>query len=456
MTPANLGALALAFSVAILFGYAITSTLLSRSLPRHFAWVFAPAVGLGVCSVLYFLFRRPIFTVESVLAVMAVWYLYRRRRRSEVSTSGARLPAVGIILCAAMGLAFAALALRMDRIPHGDWDGWAIWNTHARFLFRMGPEWRSGIQYSFHNDYPLLTPALAARFWRYAGSEVPDAGALVGMTLALSAVTLLALTLSELRGAATGVLFALVLLSTPSYLGYAVSQYADVPLSFFILGTVALICLYSEHRSDKRILMLAGLSAGFAGWTKNEGLLLIAAACLALLLPRLRHKLDGRFLAFCCGLAVPVLTIILFKLTILGRNDLIEAQQAHANTIEKLLTFSRYSLIAHNYGKQFLAFGAWTISPWIPLLLFILFRGIDGRAIRSWGWTTGAAVVGLVLTAYYFVYVVTPIDLQLHLDTSLDRLFLHLWPSVLLLAGLLSQPVTTIERTVPLDNQPSR
>src|SRR5262249_1932594 len=155
-------------------------------------------------------------------------------------------------------------------------------NTHARFLFRDASDWRDGIQYSHHSDYPLLTPATTARLWRFAGEEIPDAGAVLGLFLSLFGVACLPLTISLLRVPLTGTVLGLVLVGMPAYLDHATSQYADVPLSFFILSTIALICLY-EEQSDKRMLMLAGFTAGCAGWTKNEGLLFIAATYIAFL-----------------------------------------------------------------------------------------------------------------------------------------------------------------------------
>jgi hypothetical protein len=52
-----------------------------------------------------------------------------------------------------------------------------------------------------------------------------------------------------------------------------------------------------------------------------------------------------------------------------------------------------------------------------------------------------AIVVGLMLLSYYFVYVLTPFDISWHISTSIDRLLVQLWPSLVLTAflGLPSQ-----------------
>jgi hypothetical protein len=435
VSPQVLIALTIAFGISLLFGYAIAGSLLV-SLPRQYTWTLAPGIGLALCSFIFFLFRRPVLTVESVLVIVTVWYLYRRRKDFANPHSLGRLPAISVILACLMGLAAAELMLNVERGPHGGFDAWGFWNTHARFLVRDGANWRSNIQYSPHSDYPLLTPAIAARFWRFAGHEVPDAGALAGIVLSLTGVTLLAVTLSELRGASFGVLSAVVLLSTPFYLEHSASQYADVPLSFFILATIGLLCLYGERYPDKKVLVLAGFMAGCAGWTKNEGLIFIAVVCAVLMLPMFRTRLKPlqRFLAFSAGLAFPLVTIGIFKATVLGRNYWLEGQ---SNNVAKIFDLSRHSTILHSYLSQFVSFGNWTFSPLIPLALFVVFHGVDRRVLRSFGWASGVAIVALLFLGYYYVYLVSPNDLQEHLDTSLNRLLLHVWPSILLLAGLL-------------------
>ena len=38
-----------------------------------------------------------------------------------------------------------------------------------------------------------------------------------------------------------------------------------------------------------------------------------------------------------------------------------------------------------------------------------------------------------VYAGYFYAYVITPLDLNWHLNTSLDRLYAQLWPSLLFL-----------------------
>ena len=429
-----------------IFGYVLTVRLLPKTLHSRFALAFAPGVGLGLSSLIFLTFRRPIRSVElELLIVLVIAWLHRRRHMSfsRLLPSSFRTSAVALIVANALGLATVALLLRIHRMPDGNVDGWAIWNTHARLLYRAGSDWQAILPYTFLGDYPLLAPGVAARFWRYASQEVPEAGALLGVVGGLSSVALLALMLRELRDAGIAFVFSLTLLGTPLYLDHSTSQYADVPLSFFMLGTIALICLYFEHDPEHAgLLVLAGFAAGCAGWTKNEGLLFILAVSTALFaLLLLKHLKASRLLVpFYSGMLLPILVIVIFKIIVAPQNYLLNDQgQA---TFQRILTWDRHLTILHEAGRLFWTFGLWTISPMIPLFAFVALRGVDLQSLRSSG--SFAAFVTLVVTVagYYLVYLTTPLDLHYHLASSLDRLMIHLWPSFLLLLGLAARPAS--------------
>jgi hypothetical protein len=46
------------------------------------------------------------------------------------------------------------------------------------------------------------------------------------------------------------------------------------------------------------------------------------------------------------------------------------------------------------------------------------------------------AALGIVLLGFHCVYVFTPMDQNWHIQSSLPRLMLQLWPSAILLVGL--------------------
>src|SRR5271169_4973958 len=258
--------------------------------------------GLGIFSADFFVAR--VFGVSNLLAVdllvfavlLVALFLIRTLAPpiSDLSQSKAKLEAPGwlhriltvafaIALCAAL---YAAL-MRMFAHPHGDgWDAFAIWNLHARFLFRGGPHWRDGFSPlipSSHPDYPLLLPAAAAHFWTYLGRDDPRVPAVISLLFTFSTVGLLFSALSILRGRTPALLGGLALLATPFFIEQGSSQYADVPLSFFFLATITLLSLQDHGSGDPSasrspgLLVSAGLACGLAISTKNEGFLFLSA-----------------------------------------------------------------------------------------------------------------------------------------------------------------------------------
>jgi hypothetical protein len=427
--------------VCLLLGYLAAFFLWPRVLSGLTLWAFAWPVGAGLCSLIFFFFRRPMFTVEFalLLALGAAWFF---RARPGPSHFGAmlRLPAVTLLVAGIVGFVVAGLIFLVHQDPHGDWDAFAIWNSHARYLYRDGPAWQTHIRNTFHPDYPLLVPSMNARVWRYAGEETPETGGWLGIVYTLAALAVLTATLTELRGLRRALIIASVLIGTPFFLEYGVLQAADVPLSLYLLSGIALLCLYSERGGgDSGLLVLSGFMAGCAAWTKNEGLLFAMALAVCILAPVVVRPSQTlrRVGSLGAGLLLPLVALVVYKLTVSAPNDYF-TNRHYNDIVEKLASPDRHFTIVANFSKTLWSFGDWAIHPLIPLLVFVGFCVTRGTAIRTFGWLTSASALALVLAGYFAIYVIAPFDLQYLLDSSNQRLFLHLWPSFLLLAGALA------------------
>ncbi len=358
-----------------------------------------------------------------------------------------------IALCAAL---YSAL-LRLRAYPHGDgWDAFAIWNLHARFLSLGGPHWRDGftslIPWS-HPDYPLLLPASIAHFWTYLGREDPHVPASIGFCFTFATVGVLYSALSILRGRAQAMLGAIALLATPSFIEQGAWQYADIPLSFFYLATIVLVCLHDEGTREASsqppagLLALGGVAAGFAAWTKNEGVLFLGAIIFARQLTSLRAHptaLQGEKIAFVrhsgpllAGSAPLLLLVIYFKQWIAPPGDLFSDP---SSMLHKVLDLARYGAIVKWYVKDFFRFGQWLLIPGSLLLVGLYFlAGIEDHGPARPGFRTSVLALALTLAGYFAVYLITPYDIYWHLRFSLGRLFLQLWPATVFLFFLTVQ-----------------
>jgi Dolichyl-phosphate-mannose-protein mannosyltransferase len=410
--------------------------------------------GVGVFSVI-FLFARELnpprlLAIDVlVIAALAAAFLLTRSRARPIVIGTMLEECIALprwlrhILTASFAFAVAAAlysaVLRSIVHPHGEgWDAFAIWNLHARFLFRGGQYWRDGfsslIPWS-HPDYPLLLPSAIAHFWSALGHESTAVPAVIGLVFTFGTLGLLFSSLAVLRGRTAAMLAGLALVSTPFFVEQGSAQYADVPLSFFFLAVMVLLHLDGQHRIDSAavsssgLLVLAGIAAGFAMWTKNEGILFLGATILAHLFVRAQRR---RFIFMFLPAVAPLLIFVgWFKHSIAFRNELFSNQ---SNSLHKVLDPSRYGAILGWFVKDFFRFGEWWLVPGTLLLVIFFFLVVAKRRPQT-GSDMEASILTLILTlaGYFAIYVITPYDLYWHLRFSLNRLFLQLWPCALFL-----------------------
>ena len=106
-------------------------------------------------------------------------------------------------------------------------------------------------------------------------------------------------------------------------------------------------------------------------------------------------------------------------------------------SVDKLLNPGRYLTVLFNVSDGFWSFGAWVVNPILLVIAYALLQRLDRRMLLNLGWLQGVFICTTVFAGYCAIYVITPMDLEWHLNSSLPRLYLHLWPAFLLLAGLI-------------------
>jgi hypothetical protein len=317
--------------------------------------------------------------------------------------------------------------------PHGAWDAWAIWNLRARFLFRGADHWADGLSQQLfwsHPDYPLLIASSIARGWVVVGQEtvlVPILCAGV-FTFGISGLLVSAMTL--MRDHSQGCLSGTILFITPFFMFRGAAQEADVPLAFYFLAFLVVLSLRNYYQTP-RLFILLGLIAGFAAWVKNEGsLFLLCTAVCAIgawvsgLFALSRRTLLSFFFGACPG----ALILFHFKSQLSPGSDLFAGQSAEGSIL-KLLDMGRHWKILYAALTSFGGFGDWLVSLPIVLLCYLALMGRKSKNSDVKFIGLSIVILGLMAAGYYFVYVITPYDLDWHLGTSLRRLWLQLLPS---------------------------
>jgi hypothetical protein len=346
-----------------------------------------------------------------------------------------------IALVCALAVAVYAAIVRTIAFPQGEgWDAFAIWNLRARFLFLGGTDhWRDGFTQLLsgsHPDYPLLLPAATAHFWTCLGHDSPAVPAVIGLAFTFGTVGILFSALRMLRGPMPAMLGTLLLLCTPAFIAQGTSQYADVSLAFFIAVVMAALAIHEEWSfpGQQGMAVLAGIAAGFAAWTKNEGLLFAGALLVVSFVQSVRKNHSDPFLPLLAGSLPLLLLTFAYKHWIAGPGDLFSSPAVMAG---RLLQPRRYGIVLEWFAKDFFRFGGWFVVPGTIILLAFCFfwpgdPTLPNRTREECG-NLSVWALGLTLVGYFFIYLITPYDLYWHLRFSLDRLFLQLWPGAILL-----------------------
>ncbi len=423
----------------------------------------AAGTGFGISSLFFFFWllifgssdHFTMFEEALLVTLLASGIIYAVKTRRGLKppevgqgafTEGKAGGTIRIGFYIAFFTALVASVLVSLKNPHGGWDGWAIWNMHARFIFRAGDYWKSALSNLSgwsHPDYPLLIPLSIARGWAFIGSDKTVIPVVLALCFTFSTVLLIFSSLTVLRGEGQGLLAGLVLLGTPFFIRHGASQYADVPLGLFMLSTIVLLTIYdrSSARNDN-LLFLAGMTAGFSAWTKNEGLVFLAATIVtrSFLVWKMRGRKETlkEMVIFSVGLLPVLVAITYFKTNIAPSNDILSSQGA-VLTVDRLEDLSRYLKVLKAYAAETIGFTGGAVS--MPLLtIYLLLVGIEIETKDKVSLLTSASTLSIVLVSYFFIFIITPLDLTWHLKYSLNRLFLQLWPSFVFCFFMIVKP----------------
>jgi hypothetical protein len=421
---------------------------------RWFRRTFGILLGLGCWSgsyaaTLFLLGASPLSRLgKDILLALAgaVCLVLFRRRTQQPPHQTVRINwRTSGLLLAAIGLAIAIFTLRTLRAPEGAWDAWAIWNLRARFLVRAGNEFAVAFSPDIawsHPDYPLLLPGLVAQGWLVIGYESVVVPAILAATFALLTVGMLAFGVESIQRNDHGTTTAFLLLGTPGFVALASEQYADVLLSAYVLGGYSLAARYLESDDPRatRLLVLSGLSASMAAWTKNEGIVFGLALIFAMIIHDRSAFHDEQWWrpigSFALG-ALPFSVLLMwFKILYAPPNDLQE-QFNSALLMNRAMDPGRFLKIAGGVAAELVAFRRWGLFL-LAVLGYIVAKRLAGPSPRS----SRVLLTGIAMSVVGFllVYWLVSEDPAWHMRTSFGRLLLQTWPTLLLAVVVQTAP----------------
>jgi hypothetical protein len=335
-----------------------------------------------------------------------VWRLRHARGGMRFTRPSPAALVAGVLLLALLVRAWPAFRVRtLDA-----YDGWAMWamKGHALELYGWAdPKLFANESIFFlHLDYPLFLPALEAVAFRAMGGFDPQLVHIQFLLLGAAAVAALAWVL---RGVApVWLVWATVVAvaAAPNVLLRLETAYADIPLALLVAVGLAAAGRWLLTR-ERFLLELATLLFAAAALTKNEGLLFVGAAYLALLVAdRSRWR----------PLLVSALVVeaLLLPWQIYVRAHGITSDSVFAAGLRLGDIHPGVAPIA----LQRLLTESLSVSHWALLLPLFLGALVAARGRVA----VFAAVWGLVsLAALTWIYVSAQVEYSEYLDSSADR-----------------------------------
>lgn len=296
----------------------------------------------------------------------------------------------------------------------GGWDAKFFWNVKAKFFFRSPAEWRNMFDSAIgwtHQDYPLLVPGSVAWGWNWTGKELQIWPATVAFSFLFSIALFILWYLSSATHLITGLLASAFFMTVGAYSFWGVSQYADVPLSFFMTAS-GIILLEALRSKNLSLWMLAGWLAGCAAWTKNEGLFFIGWIGLVAGSLQYFYRIKDKawlkpLFSLGLGLSIPFFAILILKEVLAKTGDYLGSGRGAGSYFQAIFMDPQKSLyILKSFPVYMFDSSSWN-GLWIFYFsaLFLLF--CVKKARQSDTWVTGTLAL-LILFGYFVILHTSP------------------------------------------------
>ena len=357
---------------------------------------------------------------------------HSRVPQAHPSSTLAHHAARGMFALLVVIVAVAASAEYLDS-PSGHMDATLMWNLKARFMTRGGADWTEFIHVPHANpSHPLLVSASVARLWAYAGAESTMAAAMVGAAAGAAIVATVVAGLGLRRAHAW--IAGCVLIAPWAFSQSLVAQTADLPLALYVVVTLLVILPYREAglRDMRRRLLLAGILAGLVAWTKNEGLVFLAIIFLIAAWVALRTGGVQQLAWFLAGAAPALVAIAWLKLALAPVPPEYFAGARLSMVGDALMDPTRHAHLIGLLWQHSLRWGGPAAVGTLPAAA--LAAGIVACTRGGLTARVALAVVGLMLAAYYTVWIVSPLNTEWLVGETFPRLLMQLWPSLVLAA----------------------
>ena len=451
--------------------YCLVGLIVYWTVPKHvrlLAWGSLPIVWasvLALAGLLETLLFLPALLSLFTLFCGLIMLIFRKYQSNSKAISFVSPPVTFWILLAFLIGEFIIASLVQMRVPWGSWDPMFTWILRARFLVEGGDLWTQGFSNDLallHPDYPPLFSWALVPLWGLDGSR--SSLAIASLTAPFFTGWMLVLvgwwSLVINRSSLWGYLAIAIVLGTPFLIYLHTVKSLDFILSYAILTSLAWY-QHSVKEQNRSSWIICAFVVAWSALVKNEGQLWMVSFFGALLLlhflqfftapPKveIKPKLSaGKILiAILQGAIIPLSFLILFKVSLAPPNDFFEPQRVFeiSQVVQPDVVFNPVGILVRlDQAEQW----HWHQTIWNQLWNLMFDWKIE--AVLLWATLVLLTVnflqrknpfpwillaIGIHLTGYYCVYLLTPYNPYWHVSTSMNRLLIHLTPAALCLLG---------------------
>lgn len=407
--------------------WVITAELLMKrifSLPGSMLLriIFSIYLTLTLFSFFYFLSLSVSLNVQAfltgifIISIILILFTWEELKKSTFRSGAGSISPVQIILLLVCLLAITGVFIDVAKRKYGDWDAWALWNLHAKFL-------TSGSMYRMFTsklgwaspDYPLMLPSWVAMFWKCSGNDSIVIPAIISYVVLISIALAVFASLYIQQQTAVGFLFLILFPLDHIFIARSSTQYADTLMALFIL--LSMILFNHSKTEDKKLYYLLGFFTASSGWIKNEGILFFLVFSCYFIFSSWRNR--TAIIRYFTGALLPLLVILFFKTAYAPVNGLLKSQSV--DTLLQALDINNYIKI----GQFYLSLLFTDFPLIIPLIVtaFIL----DKKYFLS----SNSLILMTMQICFLSVFLFTTRDLSWGLNTACDRLTHQLYPALI-------------------------
>jgi len=453
--------LIISFLVAIAIGRNVLFWLIRRDLSFSLLEKLALSyiLGLGALTIQMFLYsllniKFSIFTLLMPWFFIAIVNIFAFNKTMPVGKEPVKSKSEIFDIVLAGGIAFQVLHAFFKALikPMDSFDSIGNFAYKAKMFFM-----KSYVPYELfldksidiqHGDYPLFIPLSETWIYMFLGRwNDLLVKALFPMFL-LAVLIIFYFTLKRLIGKRLALISGFFLATIPHFLNYATIGYADFALTMFYCTGFFYIFLWISYKRETKYLFLATCLAVLAIGAKHEGVmfLFINIALLALfaLLNRkviTRAELGGIGFFLVVTLVSTIAWFAYFHM--LGfSNEFVNKETLHFSVVVKNL--NRIPLILYEYQKHVFGPKKWNIS----FLVFFIGLALYFKTAFREHFKYITFSILLAFAGYSFFYLITPLEIRYHLQTSGSRLLIHFLPIVVFWIGYLAKEILNAETDI--------